>query len=59
MMPEDYNKFVKLHEDHALTDPKTSGAFLAALALNIPKEWSGGFMNARDENVKEYVAKFL
>lgn len=59
MRSEDHNKFVKFHEDHVLTDPRESGAFLAALALHIPKEWSGSFMDVRDSKLKEFVAKFI
>lgn len=59
MKPEDYEMFVKFHEDHVLTDPKDAGSFLAALALHIPKEWSGSFVDARDAKVKDFVAKFI
>ncbi|KAI8979386.1 hypothetical protein BDF20DRAFT_869236 [Mycotypha africana] len=53
-MKDDHAKFVDLHREGKLIDPKTPGHILSALACNPPKELSGRFFSWDDNEMKPY-----
>ncbi|GAA6020098.1 hypothetical protein JCM10207_006254 [Rhodosporidiobolus poonsookiae] len=52
MSPSDHARFVNLHKNAELLPPHEPGGVLAGAALRAPREWSGGFRNWNDEEVK-------
>ncbi|KAL1917214.1 uncharacterized protein VTP21DRAFT_4870 [Calcarisporiella thermophila] len=54
MKPEEHQKFINLHAQNQLVDAREPGHVIAALALDAPKAFSGGYFNWEDEAFKEY-----
>jgi NAD(P)-dependent dehydrogenase (short-subunit alcohol dehydrogenase family) len=55
-MPEEqYQRFVRYHEEGELLPPEVPGMALAILALYAPHEWSGEFISIHEERVEELV----
>lgn len=51
MTAESHRRFVQLHEEKELLDPKLPAKALAVLALHAPRAWSGRFLSWDDEEV--------
>jgi len=54
MIPEEFERFITLHETSALVKPEDCGHVIASLALSAPKELSGKFVSWDADECKEF-----
>ena len=57
MLPNEFDRFVKLHETSSLVKPEDCGHVIASLALSAPKELSGKFVSWDSDECKDFRRK--
>lgn len=59
MSQQDHQGFVNLHRTKTLVTVEDAGTFLAALAMNTPREWSGHFVDIREDKSQKLVQQYM